>query len=261
MAGSGHLKTSSPVDLDGMPRWRIVPWSRWRNRPWNQAITFSLPLPVPCTLDFREGHSIDPGLCLPLTCTARPFSFFRCCTRSLDLRLVFFAEYKVPPNESGGKDSRSHESYAWGSVYLRNWTRAWMAASLITTFERSRAQCIERMAKNILRLLYHTYVKDWLKDKEEQTSNWKGDANGDITDEQKYAAIDAHASARLYEALAPALAKKAKIYKLVIPSSWYTFNGRYGMPVRTQQTIWNRDAPWSVADCTWFFGGKFQGYY
>ncbi|KAJ7932919.1 ribonuclease H-like domain-containing protein [Mycena leptocephala] len=99
-------------------------------------------------------------------------------------------------------------------------------------------------------------------DKEEQTSNWKGDANGDITDEQKkYAAIDAHASARLYEALAPALAKKAKTSKLVIPSSWYTFNGRYRMPVRTQRTVWNRDAPWSVADCTWFFGGKFQGHY
>jgi hypothetical protein len=29
--------------------------------------------------------------------------------------------------------------------------------------ERSRTQCIERMAENILRLLYHTYVKDWLK--------------------------------------------------------------------------------------------------
>ncbi|KAJ7899600.1 hypothetical protein B0H14DRAFT_2556657 [Mycena olivaceomarginata] len=150
MAGSGHLKTSSPVDLDGMPRWRfppfqmsigwpegngcrhrrmrIVPWSRWRS-PWNQAITLSLPLPVPCTLDFRtlrRGHSIDPGL---VFCAARPLSFFRCCTRSLDVRLVFFAEYKVPPNESGSKDdSRSHESYARGSVYFRNWTRAWMAA-------------------------------------------------------------------------------------------------------------------------------------
>ncbi|KAJ7811519.1 hypothetical protein B0H13DRAFT_2294638 [Mycena leptocephala] len=121
MAGSGHLKTSSPVDLDGMPRWRfppfqmsigwpegngcrhrrmrIVPWSRWRS-PWNQAITFSLPLPVPCTLDFREGHSIDPGL---VFCAARPLSFFRCCTRSLDVRLVFFAEYTVPPNKPGGK--------------------------------------------------------------------------------------------------------------------------------------------------------------
>jgi hypothetical protein len=29
--------------------------------------------------------------------------------------------------------------------------------------ERSRTQCIERMAENIPRLLYHTYVKDWLK--------------------------------------------------------------------------------------------------
>ncbi|KAJ7916034.1 hypothetical protein B0H13DRAFT_2658499, partial [Mycena leptocephala] len=102
----------------------IVPWSRWRS-PWNQAITFSLPLPVPCTLDFREGHSIDPGL---VFCAARPLSFFRCCTRSLDVRLVFFAEYTVPPNKPGGKDSRCHEAYARGYVYLQNWMRAWMAA-------------------------------------------------------------------------------------------------------------------------------------
>ncbi|KAJ7918579.1 hypothetical protein B0H13DRAFT_1869174, partial [Mycena leptocephala] len=117
-----------------------------------------------------------PGLC--------------CCTRCLDARLVFFAEYKVPPNKPGGKDSRCHEAYARGYVYLQNWMRAWMAAceegvdglhlysciiyelnifyllsflSVDHDIEQSRTQCIERMAENIPRLLYHTYVKDWLK--------------------------------------------------------------------------------------------------
>jgi hypothetical protein len=71
-------------------------------------------------------------------------------------------------------------------------------------------------------------VKDILRHtvgKESQKTNWKGDENGDITEEQKKckrncsrkslarltlfttdAAIDAHASLRLYEALVPALA-------------------------------------------------------
>ncbi|KAJ7912611.1 hypothetical protein B0H13DRAFT_2271430 [Mycena leptocephala] len=96
-----------------------------------------------------------------------------CCTRCLDARLVFFAEYKVPPNKPGGKDSRCHEAYARGYVYLQNWMRVWMAAReegvdglhlVDHDIERSRTQCIERMAENIPRLLYHTYVKDWLKD-------------------------------------------------------------------------------------------------
>ncbi|KAJ7825596.1 hypothetical protein B0H13DRAFT_1918581 [Mycena leptocephala] len=43
------------------------------------------------------------ALCLPLARAARPLSFFSCCTRCLDARLVFFAEYKVPPNKPGGK--------------------------------------------------------------------------------------------------------------------------------------------------------------
>jgi hypothetical protein len=61
--------------------------------------------------------------------------------------------------------------------------------------------------------------------KESQKTNWKGDENSDITEEQKKckrncsrkslarltlfttdAAIDAHVSLRLYEALVPALA-------------------------------------------------------
>ncbi|KAJ7917065.1 ribonuclease H-like domain-containing protein [Mycena leptocephala] len=56
--------------------------------------------------------------------------------------------------------------------------------------------------------------------KEMQKTNWKGDDNGDITDEQKkYAAIDAHASLRLYEALVPALADLATRVNCKIPSA------------------------------------------
>ncbi|KAJ6459160.1 ribonuclease H-like domain-containing protein [Mycena vitilis] len=98
--------------------------------------------------------------------------------------------------------------------------------------------------------------------KDLQKSNWKGDANGDISEEQrKYAAIDAHASLRLYEELAPALDDKAREINKPIPRGWYTFNGRFGYTMRTESTIWEKDALWSTADCTWFFGGKFQGYF
>ncbi|KAJ6457534.1 ribonuclease H-like domain-containing protein [Mycena vitilis] len=99
-------------------------------------------------------------------------------------------------------------------------------------------------------------------DKELQKSNWKGDAEGDITEEQKkYAAIDAHTALKLYEALAPALKERSVKIDRVIPKGWYTYNGRYGFTVRQNKTHGGKEAPWSTADCTWFFGGKFQGYY
>ncbi|KAF7341466.1 hypothetical protein MVEN_01883900 [Mycena venus] len=97
-------------------------------------------------------------------------------------------------------------------------------------------------------------------DKESQQTNWKGDKNNDITLEQpQYAAKDAHVSLCLYETLVPALAKMAEDKVVQIPSSWYTFNGRYGYPVKMAKTYWGKDCIWSVSDCTWF-GGKFQGY-
>ncbi|KAJ7815398.1 hypothetical protein B0H13DRAFT_1924201 [Mycena leptocephala] len=74
--------------------------------------------------------------------------------------------------------------------------------------------------------------------KEMQKTNWKGDDNGDITDEQK----------------------KSTRVNCKIPSAWYTFNARYGFPMKTRKIYWDRDAPWSITDCTWFYGGKFQGH-
>ncbi|KAJ6513675.1 ribonuclease H-like domain-containing protein [Mycena vitilis] len=105
-------------------------------------------------------------------------------------------------------------------------------------------------------------VMGYIISKDLQKSNWKGDQNGDLSDEQmKYAAIDAHASLRLYEILAPLLEQKAKDIQKPIPNGWYTFNGKFGYTFRRELTVWDKDAPWSTADCTWFFGGKFQGYY
>jgi hypothetical protein len=74
------------------------------------------------------------------------------------------------------------------------------------------------------------------------------------------AAIDVHASLRLYEALVPALADLATRVNCKIPSAWYTFNARYGFPMKTRKIYWDRDTPWSITDCTWFYGGKFQGH-
>ncbi|KAJ7471253.1 ribonuclease H-like domain-containing protein [Mycena galericulata] len=100
-------------------------------------------------------------------------------------------------------------------------------------------------------------------DKEMGKSNWKGESDNDLTSEQiKYAAIDAVASLRLYEALGPALVDKSAQLNLAIPAGWYSFNSSYGEPTRTQLTHQGKVALWSTREtCTWFFGGKFQGYY
>ncbi|KAJ7093621.1 ribonuclease H-like domain-containing protein [Mycena crocata] len=101
-------------------------------------------------------------------------------------------------------------------------------------------------------------------DKDLQKSNWRGDENGHLTDEQrKYAAIDAQASLRCYEKIVPLLhAKSARLqttFNVSIPASWYTFNGRLAHPVRSRKNRMGVCAPWTPV-CTWFSGGKFQGY-
>ncbi|KAJ7891067.1 ribonuclease H-like domain-containing protein [Mycena leptocephala] len=74
--------------------------------------------------------------------------------------------------------------------------------------------------------------------KDQQKTNWKGGENGDITEAQKgYAAMDAHASLRLYKVLVPALLEMALRVEANIPPSWYIFNGRYGFAVKTKKTI------------------------
>ncbi|KAJ7137602.1 ribonuclease H-like domain-containing protein [Mycena crocata] len=92
--------------------------------------------------------------------------------------------------------------------------------------------------------------------KKMQKSNWKGDDN-ELTEEQKkYAAIDANASLKLYEALVPRLQKKAADRNINISEGWFTFNSSYGEPTRKQRTYWGKEAPWSTRDCPWFFDLK-----
>ncbi|KAJ6462346.1 ribonuclease H-like domain-containing protein [Mycena vitilis] len=112
------------------------------------------------------------------------------------------------------------------------------------------------LQQSVSDVLGYTIAKDL------QKSNWKGDQQGDITDEQKkYAAIDAHAALRMYEILAPGLKDTALKLGEVIPEAWYTFNGKYGYTVRRKKSRLGKDVQWSTADCTWFFAGKFQGFY
>ncbi|KAJ7648261.1 ribonuclease H-like domain-containing protein [Mycena polygramma] len=79
--------------------------------------------------------------------------------------------------------------------------------------------------------------------KDLQKSNWKGNKNGDFSEEQKKnvsaqnknAAIDAHASLQLYHALVPALEQMGRDKRVLIPDAWYRFNGMYGYTVRKFQ--------------------------
>ncbi|KAJ7617680.1 ribonuclease H-like domain-containing protein [Mycena polygramma] len=98
--------------------------------------------------------------------------------------------------------------------------------------------------------------------KEQRESDWKCKANkGDLDDDQKtYAATDACATLRLYEVLVPALEDKSRKLRTSIPQNWYTVDGRYGELMRKFPTATGEIVPWSVKDCYWFYGGKFQGY-
>lgn len=75
------------------------------------------------------------------------------------------------------------------------------------------------------------------------------------------AAIDAIASLRLLETLSVALAEKEKVIGKVIPSSWYTFNATEGEPTRVELSYRGAVIVWSTRDCSWYSGGKFQGYF
>ncbi|KAJ7114760.1 ribonuclease H-like domain-containing protein [Mycena epipterygia] len=93
--------------------------------------------------------------------------------------------------------------------------------------------------------------------KDEQKSNWKGVLT---VDQIKYAAIDASACIRLYNALGPALEKLEVTHQVRIPPNWYSMNGRYGDLMRKYPTVWGEELAWSVKDCYWYYANKFQGY-
>ncbi|KAJ6464327.1 ribonuclease H-like domain-containing protein [Mycena vulgaris] len=95
-------------------------------------------------------------------------------------------------------------------------------------------------------------------EKDEQKSDWSKKLN---SRQIRYAATDAVAALRLYEAMVPRIRTEARRLQREIPTAWYTFNSRMGEPTRIKPTIRGDVVPWSIKDCTWFFGGKFQGYH
>ncbi|KAJ7229263.1 ribonuclease H-like domain-containing protein [Mycena rebaudengoi] len=101
--------------------------------------------------------------------------------------------------------------------------------------------------------ILHCYV-----DKDQRTSDWKGELD---QEQIEYSAKDAMISLRLFHKLKEALDVKEADIAQVIPNGWYTFNSKYGEPVRQRKTIRGEDINWATKDCPWFIGGKFQNYY
>ncbi|KAJ6536051.1 ribonuclease H-like domain-containing protein [Mycena capillaripes] len=94
--------------------------------------------------------------------------------------------------------------------------------------------------------------------KELSESDWSAD---ELTDEQKqYAALDAVASLRLHDVLSSSLERRSIEIKTDIPSAWYTFNTKIGEPTRVKRAVDGTEIIWKATDCTWYGGGKFQGY-
>ncbi|KAJ7638103.1 ribonuclease H-like domain-containing protein [Mycena rosella] len=94
--------------------------------------------------------------------------------------------------------------------------------------------------------------------KDLSASNWAASV---ISDEQtEYAALDAISSLRLYEVLEDALERKRREIGQDIPDAWYSFNSRSGEPTRRKPAADGSEIVWRMSDCTWYAGGKFQGY-
>ncbi|KAJ7105803.1 ribonuclease H-like domain-containing protein [Mycena epipterygia] len=91
-------------------------------------------------------------------------------------------------------------------------------------------------------------------------SDWKGTYNkGQLTDSQiTYAAINAAAFLRLYEALVPE--DKQRKLRVSIPRNWYSMNSVYGELRKKYLTMRGEELAWSVKDCYWYSASKFQGY-
>jgi hypothetical protein len=72
--------------------------------------------------------------------------------------------------------------------------------------------------------------------------------------------MDAAISLQLYEALIPALEEHRKTHRVTIPENWYSMNSKYGETMRKNLNIYKEEVNWSVKDCYWFTGNRFQGY-
>ncbi|KAJ7767243.1 ribonuclease H-like domain-containing protein [Mycena metata] len=95
-------------------------------------------------------------------------------------------------------------------------------------------------------------------DKDLSQSDW---STLKLTDEQiNYAALDAVASLKLYDVLQGRLAQKSIEDDVQIPKAWYNFNTKAGEPTRVKKAADGSEVTWKTSDCTWFAGGRFQGY-
>ncbi|KAJ7757328.1 hypothetical protein DFH07DRAFT_772811 [Mycena maculata] len=101
-------------------------------------------------------------------------------------------------------------------------------------------------------ILGNTITKDL------QKSDWTKD-NLD-RDQIIYATTDAVASLLLHDTLSLEMEIKGNEIGTKVPQAWYTFNTRFGEPVRTKLSFTGSEVQWKLSDCTWFAGGKFVGY-
>ncbi|KAJ7754692.1 hypothetical protein DFH07DRAFT_773681 [Mycena maculata] len=79
-------------------------------------------------------------------------------------------------------------------------------------------------------------------------------------DLQKNAATDAVASLLLHDTLSIEMEIKGNEIGTKVPQAWYTFNTRFGEPVRTKLSFTGSEVQCKLSDCTWLAGGKFVGY-
>ncbi|KAJ7697476.1 ribonuclease H-like domain-containing protein [Mycena rosella] len=94
--------------------------------------------------------------------------------------------------------------------------------------------------------------------KDQSATDWGSEM---LTEEQiQYAGLDAIASIRLYEVLVDALKRQSNEIGQEIPAAWYRFNSRSGEPTRMKLSAEGTEITWRTSDCTWYVGGKFQGY-
>ncbi|KAJ7099206.1 hypothetical protein C8R44DRAFT_747890 [Mycena epipterygia] len=92
----------------------------------------------------------------------------------------------------------------------------------------------------------------------QKTTDWKKEPSDE---EIIYAGIDAAVSVRLYDKLALGLNVKESSIGKKIPSTWYTYNMTEGEVTRIENSYRGNVILWTQRDCSWYTGGKFQGYF
>ncbi|KAJ6630465.1 ribonuclease H-like domain-containing protein [Mycena sp. CBHHK59/15] len=146
----------------------------------------------------------------------------------------------------------------WNDMHidLRNLVDAGLIAKLIYCEEFGHLAYGNLSLQTCVELIFKMYV-----DKKHQTGNWTGEDSEQNKVHSKEQILYAIASLRLYDKLIPLLETKGSTLGRPIPSEWYSFNAFRGDLFRRTLTVRGETVPWSIKDCSWFFGGKFQGYF